>query len=649
MKRRDFLADYFLYSIVKFLAYLFRLLPLRLSLWVGRRLGDILYYLIGRRKSVACANLKAAFRGRYSSDELRKIIRSEYQSLSQSFIEVLKFPLFDDGYINEYIKVEGEDKIATALKKGRGAILLTAHFGNWELSSLVGALKGYKMNVLARWQKFERLNGYLNMMRSSKGANVIFKEDAREQIMRALNANEVVGILSDQDGGKRGEFVEFFDRSVSTPKGVAHFSLRTGAPIFPVFIIREKGPYHRIVVEDDISATASEDTGKNIHEILQRFATLLQKYVEEYPGQWLWLHKRWKSTPTKYVLVLSDGKAGHLRQSLSIANAIKEERIKSGYGQNDTKIETLEVRFRNDFTRTIFELLSFSGFNLHLLPFCFSSQIFDKIESAYADYIVSCGSSLAGVSLSLKRQFNAKSVVIMRPNIYNIDKYDLAIIPAHDRPKHRQNVVVVRGAVADFNRESLKERANELKERARVAKDNVIGVLIGGDSKAYYLNPELVNGILDGVLLAAEDLDADILLTTSRRTSASVEKAIKERLADLDRIKLLLIANENNFDGAVEGILGLSDVLIASGESMAMVSEAVNSGKRVLVFIPQRKRPSLGAKQELALKDFEEQRLITISDPNSIRTDVCSLAKERPKTGVASDMDLVRLTLKKII
>lgn len=647
--RRSALADYILYSIVKFLAVFFRLLPLRFSLWVGRCFGDLLYYLIGKRKAVAYANLKAAFRGRYTSKQLRRIIKSEYQSLSQSFIEVLKFPLLGSNYIDKYVKVEGEDKIKSALQKGHGVILLTAHFGNWELSSLVGAIKGYKMNVLARWQKFDRLNGYLNTMRSSKGAYVISKDDAKDEIMRALNKNEVAGILSDQDGGKRGEFVEFFGRPASTPKGVAHFSLRTGAPIFPVFIIREKGTYHRIVVEDDISVVASEDIDKDIHEILQGFTNMLQKYVEMYPGQWLWLHKRWKSTPKKYVLVLSDGKAGHLKQSLSVANAIKEKRAESGYRETDTEIETLEVRFKNRFVRAIFEILSILGFNLYRLSFCFLPQSFDGIKSAYADYIISCGSSLAGVNLSLKKEFNAKSVVIMRPNIYNIGNFDLAVIPAHDRPKQGPNIVVTKGAVTDLNEESLGRYADGIKGRFNVTKDNVIGILIGGDSKAYILSPELIDDVLDGVVPAAEDLDADILLTTSRRTSSAVEKAIKARLAGVKRVKLLLIANENNLDGAVEGILGLSNVLIVSGESVAMVSEAVNSGKRVVVFMPQKKKFLFNPKQELALKSLEAQRRIVVSSPNRLRSDICNSVKKEQNADVASDADLIRTALEKII
>lgn len=609
----------------------------------------MLYYLIGKRKAVAYANLRAAFRGRYNPSQLKMIIREQCHSLSQSFIELLKFPLLGNSYVDRYIKVEGEDKIKVALKKGNGVILLTAHFGNWELSSLVGAIKGYRMNVLARWQKFERLNGYLNKMRSFRGANVISKDDARVEITQALNNNEIVGILSDQDGGKRGEFVEFLGRLSSTPKGVAHFSLRTGAPILPVFIIRRKGPSHRIVVEDDISVVASENINHDIHQILQRFADVLRRYIEQYPGQWLWLHKRWKSTPTRYILILSDGKAGHLRQSASIANAIKNRRIELGYKEEDTKAETVEVRFKNGFARAIFDIFSYLGFNLNRISFCFAPQALKDIQSAYADYIVSCGASLAGVNRSLKRELKAKSIVIMRPNIYNVRDYDLAIIPAHDRPERKPNVVVTTGAVTDSAKGAYERYAAELKGRFNVIKNNVIGILIGGDSKAYTLSPELIDDVLEEILLAADDLDADMLLTTSRRTSRAVEEAIRARLDGSRRTKLLLIANENNFDGAVEGIIGLSNILVVSGDSIAMVTEAVEAGKMPLIFMPRKKRAFFEAKHKTTIKNLETQRKVIISDSHRLKSDILNSIKLGIKTDATLDSDSIRTAIAKFI
>lgn len=644
------MGDSILYFLVRFEAFVFRLLPLRFSLWIARRFGSLIYYTMGRRRSVAYANLRAAFKGKYIPSQSDRIIKEIYQNLAQSYMELIKFPQFDETYVKKYIKLEGLDKIKTAIKDGnQGVIFLTAHFGNWELCSLTGSTIGYKMNVLARWQKLEKLNGYLNKMRGSKGANVIFKEDAIEEVMDALRRKEAVGILSDQDAGRRGEFVNFLGRIASTPKGAAYFSLRSGSPIFPVFIIRQHGPYHTIMVEDDISVLPSGDIKKDIHEILQRFADVLAKYVERYPSQWLWLHKRWKSTPTKYVLVLNDSRAGHFKQSRSLAKIIKRLREEKGLSGKDTIIETLEVKFKNDFARAVFEIGSFLGLDLHRLSFCFPKDVYDNLRGAYADYVISCGASLAGVNLAFKRELGSRSIVIMKPNIYNTGKFDLAVIPVHDRVKAAANVVFTKGSVTDVDKDSLRGYGEKLKERVGLEKGKTIGVLLGGDSRSFVLEKELAIEVLDQVIAAAGGIDADVLITTSRRTPRAVEFALKERYGKSERVKLLLIANDDNFDGAVEGILALSDVIVVSGESVAMVTEAVSSGRPVLVFMPSRINKFSKAKQEYSVGNLEKEGLLKISSPADLSVDIKHFIDREQTDVFIEDLKAVRAGLGKII
>ena len=644
------MADLILYLLVRLEAFVFRLLPLKFSLWIARRFGSLIYYTMGSRKSVAYANLRAAFRGKYTPAQSNRIIKEIYQSLAQSYMELMKFPQFDEAYVKKYIRIEGLDKIKKAMKdESKGVLFLTAHFGNWELCSLAGTMIGYKMNVLARFQKLKRLNDYLNKMRGSKGANVIFKDDAIEEIIDAIRRREAVGILSDQDGGKKGEFVNFLGRLVSTPKGVAHFSLRTGAPIFPVFIIREKGPYQTIMVGDDISVLQSEDIKKDIHEILQRFADSLAKYVEKYPGQWLWLHKRWKSTPTKSVLVLNDGRAGHFKQARALAGVIKKARTEKGLSGKDTIIETVEVKFKSDFARTFFDMGSFLGLDLHSLSFCFPKEVYDNLKAVYADYVISCGASLAGVNLAFKKELGAKSLVIMKPNIYNVGDFDLAVIPVHDKVKASKNVVFTKGTVADLDRDSLRGYGEKLKEKIAVDKDRAIGVLLGGDSKSYVFEKELAIEVLDRIIGSADELDADVFITTSRRTPRAVEFALKEHYGKSGRVKLLLIANDNNFEGALEGILALSNLVVVSGESVAMVTEAVSTGKPVLVFMPQKINKFSKTKQEESVRNLEKEGLLKVSEPADLSSDIRHYIDHKETDISSEDMKAVRAGIDKII
>lgn len=644
------MADLILYLLVRLEAFVFRLLPLKFSLWIARRFGSLGYYFMGKRKSVAYANLRAAFGGKYTPAQLERIIKDVYQNIAQSFIELIKFPQLGEDYVKKYIKIEGDDKVKNAIKdEDRGVIFLTAHFGNWELCSLIGSTVGYRMNVLARWQKMEKLNGYLNKMRSSKGANVIFKETAVDEILDALKRREAVGILSDQDGGKKGEIVDFLGRRASTPKGVAHFSLRAGAPVFPVFIIRERGPYHRIAVEEDISVMESGDLKKDIHEILQRFADILAKYVQMYPGQWLWLHKRWKSTPTKYVLVLNDGRAGHFKQSLALARSLKRLRGEQGYPESETLVGTLEIKFKSDFTRAVFDIGSLAGLGLHTFSFCFEKESYEGIRAAYADYVISCGASLAGINLAFKKELGAKSIVIMRPNIFGVKEFDLAVVPVHDRMRAAPNVVFTKGTVTDLDAGSLRAYGERLRERVKTSRDKIIGVLLGGDSRAYALEKELAVSVIDEVMRSAEDLDAEVLITTSRRTARAVEFAVKERYGKSQRVKLLLIANEDNFEGAVEGILALSGLLVVSGESVAMLTEAISSGRPVLAFMPRKINKFSETKQERAVRSLEKEGLVKVSRPSDIKEDIAHYIGHRQTEISGEDLKVIRAALGKII
>src|SRR3989338_925382 len=184
------------------------------------------------------------------------------------------------------------------------------------------------------------------------------------EILRSLKKGEIVGILSDQDGGRNGTFVKFFNRWSSTPSGVATFAIRTHSPIFPVFIFREGTRDHRVEVEGPLRMPDPDTPQEEAEQIiLQQFANILEAKIRKDPGQWLWAHRRWKSTPDRSVLILSDAKPGHLNQSLGALDAIKLERANRGLKDENTRSNVVEVRYRNRFRERIFRALAqlFSG------------------------------------------------------------------------------------------------------------------------------------------------------------------------------------------------------------------------------------------------------------------------------------------------
>src|SRR3990167_6576059 len=124
------------------------------------------------------------------------------------------------------------------------------------------------------------------------------------------------------------------------------------------------------------------------------------------------------------------------------------------------------------------------------------------------------------------------------------------------------------------------------------------------------------------LIASADELDADVLITTSRRTPRAIEFALKERYGKSGRVRLLLIANEGNFEGALEGILALSDLVVVSGESVAMVTEAVSTGKPVLAFMPQKINKFSKTKQEESIRNLEKEGLLKVSAPADLSSDI---------------------------
>lgn len=606
------MTDYILCISVRLLGFFFRKFPLRFSLFIGACVGGAGYYFRRKRRQIAYANLKAAFCSQKTPRELITINKKTFRNLGRNLIEVFLFPKVDKRYVAKYIRIEGIEEIDKAKRAGKGVIFLTAHLGNWELASLVSAIEGYPLKVLARQQKFPRLNRLLISYRETKGCRVIPKGMATREIFRSLKNNEIVGILADQDAGARGVFINFFGRDASTAPGAIKFAWREKSKILPAFIIRESGPYQRIVIKPPLELERGDNLESNLRIALKQFTSYLEDFISNYPEQWLWQHKRWKSTPSRSIVILSDGKAGHLNQSKAVAKAIKNvcpPRLVASY-------KIIDVKFKNRFTRNLlagcglFASADCQGC-MRCLRCTLRRESYQKLITEYADIIISAGRSLCGVNLILSKENCAKSIVLMKPPSFLANRFNLIFVPKHDNFKRRPNVVETLAAPSLIDSEYLSEQAEKLKIRLKESNSNLdlrlrgiskpgvsnqgtenrlrLGVLIGGDSLHFKLSEELMVRVIDAILEISSQLNAELLLSTSRRTSSEIDNLVKERLAHFKLCKLLIIANENNIEGAVGGILGLSQVVIVSGESISMVSEATSSGKYVVVFKPESK------------------------------------------------------------
>ena len=404
MKMISFI-DWTGFILAKILTFFAFFIPLKLALFLGRLLGMAAFLVDGKRRKMAYANLKAAFCKDLSPAQIRKVAKSSFQTLGLNLVEVLKFPYINKKYIDKYIRIENLTRVDKALAKNKGVILLTAHFGNWELSALAAAIRGYPMLVLAREQRHPRLNRLLNSYREKKGCRVIQKGMGLREIIRSLKRNELVGMLGDQSAGRSGDWIDFFGRPASTPRGPVDIALRTGSEILPSFIIREKGGSHRLVIEAPLEL--NRDGGNKDDKVissLKRFNELLESYVRKYPAQWLWPHNRWKRTPLHLCLVLGD-RASTGGEELYILECMRER----------VRTETIEVRFKNSFTRWLLTLFSpFASFRcqgcMRCVKFCLEKKSYAKLMKTYASIIVPSNPGLKAVSRFLAKENNAQEI-----------------------------------------------------------------------------------------------------------------------------------------------------------------------------------------------------------------------------------------------
>ena len=583
-------------------------------------MGDLAFLFYRRRGEIAYTNLKSCLGNALGPAGLLRLERKVFQNLMQTAVEVLRFPKVDKTYLDRYVTIDSLEKLAAAKQKGKGMIALTAHFGNWELQSVAASFWGYPMQVLARQQKFPKTNALLNRYRELTGCKVIHKGFMTRQIIQHLQANGLIGILTDQDAGKNGVFVNFFGRPTSFAPGPVAFALKTGCEVIPCFIRRERHLFHHIEVTEPLQITKTGDEKEDIRRGLQQFADRLEAYIRKYPDQWLWLHKRWKSSPARKIAVLSDGKAGHLNQSLGVSASL--EKVLRENGKSSAPPERVEIRYKQPWRRALLAAFSLQSNRrcqgcLKCVRFALTEESFKEFTRSRHDFILSAGSSLAPLNKILSRENGAKGIVVMDPVIPPARSFDLAIIPKHDNPSSSPKIVSTVGAPHLLTEEGIQKEVARLSERIGKSDKPLLGLLIGGGTEEFKWREEEFSDLVKTVNETAKSLDFNFLVTTSRRTPGALEKLFEESWKNDARCKLLVLANRMNIDGVVAGILGLSQAVVVTGESVSMVSEAASAKGSVVVFLPGARKKN--SKIEKALLELVKENQIFLTEAPHLR------------------------------
>jgi KDO2-lipid IV(A) lauroyltransferase len=288
-------AEYWLSLLI---IRIFGAMPRRIAHRAAQTLAGLGFHLAKRQRRAGLRNLQLAFPN-LSPPEQAKILRGCFRNLARLLVEFTHFPELNETNISHFVVHDGLENYLEGLRRGKGVIFMTAHFGSWELSSFAHAVYGYPLKFVVRPIDNPCVEKLISRYRTFSGNIPIQRRSAARDILKALRQNESVGILFDQNTTRsEGVFAEFFGLTAATTPSIALFALRTGAAVVPGFLIWDESlQKHRLRLDPPVELIETGDLERYVLENTKHFNKILEGYVRKYPDQWLWIHRRWKTRP----------------------------------------------------------------------------------------------------------------------------------------------------------------------------------------------------------------------------------------------------------------------------------------------------------------------------------------------------------------
>jgi KDO2-lipid IV(A) lauroyltransferase len=278
--------------------FCFQCVPLSIRKLFFKFLTMLCYHAVAKHRLIALHNLRCAFPEK-DMEELIRIAKGVYRNLAITAAEFFSLPSITRENLHEWVEMEGLEHFEEGMARGRGLLTIIAHFGNWELMPVTFPLflrfpkPSY---IVYRPLDSPLLDNLVEHVRTINGHVMIPKGGSGKRIMELLGGNNSIAILSDQNvSAREGIFVDFFGRPACTGAGLAVLALRSGAPVLPMFMARQKSGKYKFILKPLVEVSRTGDQEKDLLENTQRFTRVVEDVVREYPDQWFWIHQRWKT------------------------------------------------------------------------------------------------------------------------------------------------------------------------------------------------------------------------------------------------------------------------------------------------------------------------------------------------------------------
>jgi lauroyl/myristoyl acyltransferase len=281
--------EYWVYRLASLIS---RVLPMRLAYWVGLRVADMFYRHNHAGRQAVTSNLRQIYLAQKiepAEEALEGLTRKTFQYFGKYLVDFFRYSMLSVEDVRRIVSVAHVEYLDETVRLGRGVILLTAHFGNWELGGAVLTALGYRFKALVLPQRIEKLNRLFQSQRESRGMQVIPVGNSALGVMRSIKRGEVVALLADRDFTSRDDRITFFGKSARLPKGPAWLSKHTGAPIVPGFLIRQVDDTFLLRIHPPIFP----ENEPSEESLRQTICSVLEKEIGERPYQWFIFDDFW--------------------------------------------------------------------------------------------------------------------------------------------------------------------------------------------------------------------------------------------------------------------------------------------------------------------------------------------------------------------
>jgi len=281
-----------LYRIGVFLALA---LPLKVTYRVACVIADIYCRISAKDREAVANNLKIVLGDSVDGRKLNEMTREVFKNFAKYLVDFFRFTKINADEIKRLVKIEGVEHLNSALAKGKGAVLLSAHIGNWELGGAALSLSGYPVSAVVLTHQNKKIDDFFTRQRMSGRMRPIAIGASLKACYRVLKGNGLLALLGDRDFTKSGLAIEFFGRTTLMPKGPALFGYREGAAIVPTFMVRQPDDSFRLLMEPPIFADRGEDEERAVRMLASRYIRTIESCIRQYPTQWYVFRGLWET------------------------------------------------------------------------------------------------------------------------------------------------------------------------------------------------------------------------------------------------------------------------------------------------------------------------------------------------------------------